>query len=290
MTITGDEVIAMPYKTYYNMGRLDQLRYRGRELIGKELFITVKRDGQNIPVYWNDGFVEIGSYHRSVADPDMQSKVKKCPEWPKIVEMMSELPNHVIYFEHIMGGGDSYHKSPTRIERPKKHSHLILIDIYDLEFGRYYSYNFSHQQAHKYRIPIVKLLDQVEPQDINEVYAIKDQWLKWCKKHSREGVCIKDYYSNDQIFVKEKIDLPRRKKIPKKKNTKPKYPPMPEEKIETAVERALNECKENGEDVHDPKFAMPRVARHIATEAREHFYETPGNMFMWYRKYLELEP
>ena len=35
----------MSFKKYYDMGRIEQLPNSGRELIGKELFVTVKRDG-----------------------------------------------------------------------------------------------------------------------------------------------------------------------------------------------------------------------------------------------------
>lgn len=281
----------MPWKEYYKMGRIEQLRNSGREFIGKHLFVTVKRDGKNVPIYRNPNtdFVGIGSHHKACAEGNIQAGVKLCLEYPKVVEMLEEFDHHVLYFEY-MEGGKKLKKSPTRIEMPRKKYSLILIDIYDLHAEKYLSYNFCYQQAHRYRIPIVDLLDQVTPMNIDEVYDIKRKWLPWCSKHHREGVCIKDYYSDPQLFVKEKIDLPKRVNEPKEpKEDRPKLPPMPEEKIKTAIERAFHECRENGEDVKNNAHIMPRIARHVATEAREHMYSTPKNLYNRYIDYLEEE-
>ncbi len=281
----------MPWKEYYDMGRIEQLRNSGRELLGKHLFITVKRDGQNIPVYTNPNtdFIGIGSHHKSVADTDMQSRVKACPEWPKVVEFMEEHQDHVVYFEHIMGGGDKYHKTPTRIEKPKKHSHLVLIDIWSHSQNKYLSYNYCYQQAHKYRIPIVDLLDAVDPMSMEELWDIRNLWLNWCKKHYREGIVIKDYYSKYQVFCKEKIDLPKRPKVPKVKDNRLQLPPMPVDKIFSAIDQAFEEVRRSGGDIKDVSVTMPIVARHIATQAREHDYAMVRNPFSYYQEALKNE-
>ena len=46
--------------------------------------------------------------------------------------------------------------------------------------------------------------------EMGELYCEVDKWMIWCARHHREGIVIKDYGSEHQVFVKEKIDLPDR--------------------------------------------------------------------------------
>ena len=124
----------MSFKKYYDMGRIEQLPNSGRELIGKELFVTVKRDGQNCCFYQNPNsdMIHIASHHMKIASDDMRLNIKKTKEYPKVIEMIKENKDWLIYLEHLPKG-----RTPTKIERPKKYPFLILIDIYDKKQERY---------------------------------------------------------------------------------------------------------------------------------------------------------
>jgi len=195
------------------------------------------------------------------------------PEYPKIVELLNdEYQGNIIVYGEML-----YRVGPTRIEPKRKNLHWVLFDIYDVDAERYMPYNWVYQLAYHYKIPMVRIVDDFIPQSDGELFAKIEEAKTWCKRHRREGVVGKDY--SNQVFFKEKIDLPKRPKL-KQSQTKPQYPPMPEEKIMRALQHAFDDVGE--ENWKDVKIAMPIVARHISTEAREHFYESPKNMYRYY--------
>ena len=272
-------VESMMYRSYPKIGRHDQLRYEGRELLGNNIYWTEKRDGQNICIYSNDnGYILAGSHRMDLASDDIMQSIFPLPAYRRACDIVQDEPNLVVYLEHIMKGA-----GPTRIEKPKKNACLVLIDIFDSERGRYFHYNALHQYAHKYRLPIVKLFGISEYRNLESLKIAIDAYLKFCRRHKREGVVGKVYDTLEQIFFKEKIDLPKLKKARIENKTGIVYPLMPEDKITTAIERALHECRENGEDIRNPKLAMPRINTHLVTEAKEHFYSVPKDMFQRYR-------
>lgn len=267
------------YTKYPHFGRIDQLKNEGRELLGKDICWTVKRDGQNI-VFWHDGTeVRFGSRNMEVPDQSIISKVTKTPEYSKVVALLEAEPQLVVYCEHMQSG-----RGPCKIEMPRKKESLILLDILNSK-GVFFSYNLLHQYAHKHKLPVAEMIEQSTPMTLKELFDVRDQLLIWCKKHKKEGVVGKVYYQHEQIFFKEKIDLPKKPLKKTRSTSKPSLPTMPEEKIWNAISQAEEECKRNGEAWNDPKYAMPRVARHLATQAREHCYATPTNMFSWYTAY-----
>ena len=269
------------YIKYPHFGRIDQLKNEGRELLGKDICWTIKRDGQNI-VFWHDGTeVKFGSRNQEVPDSSIDSKVRATPEYKKVVQLLTDEPDVMVYCEH-MGSG----RGPTKIEMPRKKEKLILIDIWKDSF---FNYNLLHQYAHKYKIPVVGKVKQSRPMTMEELQQDKVELLAWCKRHKKEGVVGKVYYQEDQIIFKEKIDLPAKPLKKSRSQDHPSFPEMPEEKIWSAIAQAKEECERNDEAWNNPKFAMPRVARHLSTQAREHCYATPANMFSWYTAFKKRE-
>ena len=157
-----------------------------------------------------------------------------------------------------------------------------MFDIWDNKNKRYLPYNRVYQLGCHFKIPVVEIVDEHQPMSMTELTDKIDEMKKWCKRHRREGVVGKVHNSKEgiQIFFKEKIDLPKRKKLDRENQNQSHYPPMPEEKILRALLHAFNEVGE--EDWRKVKIAMPVVARHISTEAREHNYNTPKDMFNYY--------
>lgn len=79
-------------------------------------------------------------------------------------------------------------------------------------------------------------------------------------------------YRESQIAMGPKLNKPQTGEVD--------YPPMPEEKVIRALQHAFDEIGEENWKI--TAKAMPVVARHIATEAREHYYAPPKNFFNYY--------
>ena len=273
------ETKSKQWMRYTSLEPVKRLRYEGRELLGKTLYSTEKRDGSNVSLKLDELDVpHISSHNLEVAEDSIQNNFKLTPEYPKAIDLLMDERHQwhtecILYGELINAG-----VSPTRIERKKKKANWILFDIYDLTNRKYMDYTLIYQKAYHFHIPIVKLVDVFIPLSLEELYAKVEEQKAWCRKHSREGVVIKDYAN--QVFAKEKIDLPKRPKLEKPNKSDIDYPPMTEERILRALQHAFDEVGEaNWKTV---KIAMPVIARHIQTEAAEHYYRIPQNFYSIY--------
>jgi len=55
---------------------------------------------------------------------------------------------------------------------------------------------------------------------------------------------------------------------------------MPEDRVYRALQHAFDEVGE--ENWKDKSIAMPTFARHVSTEAREHNFSMPRNIYRYY--------
>lgn len=257
-----------------------RLRNEGRELLGKEIVVTEKRDGENVSVWLDENNnIRVSSHNQIDAAQDITDRMKKTPEWAKITEAL-KYERENFKKDYIVFGELLKLTSPTRIERRRKHVHWVIFDIRDLSENRYLDYNFVYQRAYQWRIPVVRAMGVEVAKELEELAAIKEKWLKWCKRHSREGFVGKCYH--EQIFFKEKIDLPKLKRIPHPDLHGIILPPMPEERILRALQHAFDELGQDEEKWKDKIIAMPVIARHISTEAAEHDFAPPHNFYGYY--------
>ena len=162
-----------------------------------------------------------------------------------------------------------------------------MLDIYNTVDKKYLSFNYCHQVASKFKIPIVKLIYKSISVTLDEVFEYRDTLLKWCKRHRREGVVGKVYTGGEHIYFKEKIVLPKCniRRVPKQNELQ--LPRMPDDKIFNAIDQAREECERNGQEFKNPAFGMPLVAKYLNVQAEEHDFAPPNNMFGLYREYLE---
>ena len=267
--------------TYKDLEPIRRLRNEGRELLGKTLTITEKRDGSNISI-WLDEQEEphISSHNLCEASSNLVADFKRTKEYTKaVLALKSEKTFH---HDYILYGELVGTVGPTRIEPRHKGICWVIFDAWSCEEKRYISYTQLYQLAFHYKIPIVKVVDFFVPLNYEALTERIATLLKWCKRHRREGIVGKDYAN--QVFFKEKIDLPKLPKVPR--DPQVQLPQMTPEKIIRSLQHAFDEVGEA--NWKDTKIAMPIVAKHFSIEAKEHNFSTPHNMYkLWVETPIE---
>jgi len=259
----------------------------GLELINRTIYWTLKRDGQNIPFWYQESTdsVIFGSRNNRIPkDEGFIREVKASINYDNVLNMVKEFRGWVFYFEHMMKG-----TGPCKIEEPREEPYLVLIDIYNEEHDIFMNYNELKEYSCVFNIPLVELWSKQTPITKEDIFNMVDKLLKDCKEHKFEGVVGKVYDSKPQYMFKEKISLPKTKK----EKTKSKkniivLPPLTDDQVFSAIGQAFVECERNGYDVKDPKLTMPIVVNHVNTQADEHKCSSPAEIFIYYRKYLEM--
>ena len=102
-------------------------------------------------------------------------------------------------------------------------------------------------------------------------------------------------YKNGQLIgFKEKIDLPDLSKEARETAEKTIFPPMPEDRILRALQHSWDEIDSRIGELttssdatveamwKNKAITMPIIAKHISTEAREHSFNPPRNLFEIY--------
>lgn len=280
---------------YPDLDSIKLLRNGGRELLGKPLYATEKRDGSNIMIWmktteetqYNDGtltvsIIQVSSRNMDTADSKLQAMLFRTAEWPKIQQMLRDQPQWVLFVELIPEG-----LGPTRLEPKHKKPSAVLFDIWS---GTFLNYTFIYQMAFHYRIPVVKLVEYLpEVRSLEELETWRQSLLKWARKHKREGVVIKWYGNHkgdpengDYVFAKEKVDMPERPKLQRGTSGKVELPVLPPSEVFGAISKVAADQGLTGDKAHD----MPLVAKYIAEEAKKHYCRAPTNIFAFYMDYI----
>ena len=257
------------------------------------IYVQEKRDGEQVRIKKKKGMpILIASHNMEKASPDIITRLQSTKAWPHIVQMLEiECEQYdaewVLYMELIKAG-----RSPTGIERAHKKPDVFMFDILDEKLKRFIGYPGVYQKCYDYKIPIVRLVGNYNPKSMDELMALKQEWLKWARRHHREGVCIKNYDEDiGQPMAKERVDLPKLTKIPRDTTTGVILPDMPPERIERALMHTYDQIQNDhqmatlGEMVvlwKTKAITMPILARHLATEAAEHHYRIPNSMYQIY--------
>lgn len=269
----------MTWRKYPDVEPIRRLRNEGRELLGKPVYLTEKRDGENVSLWFDNYAIRISSHNLEEASDDIKNRMARVPEYERALELLkSEMEYHrdiILYGELLKT------VSPTRLEPKKKYPHWILFDIFDKITGRFDPYEKVYQLGFQFKIPVVRAFDKFVPPDINDLNYHVAYGLRWCARHKREGLVGK-CYGVEEIFFKEKRDIPVLPKIPREGEVKPQYPAMPEDRILRGLQHAYDECVKNGWEWRDKSKAMPLVAKHLTLEAREHNFMVPRNIYNLY--------
>jgi aromatic ring-cleaving dioxygenase len=265
---------------YPDLEPVRRLRNEGRELLGKPIYLTEKRDGENVSVWIDEkDAVRISSHNLETAGEDIQNRMKLVPEWRVLEELIRDAK---VYHEELILYGELLKTvSPTRLEPKRKHVHWVLFDVYNKATEQFLNYVRVYQIAYDWGIPVVCSVDKFVPVTEDEVKDHVKKALTWCGRHRREGVVGK-VYGETPIFFKEKRDIPELPKTVNPNQVKPQYPPMPQETIDRAIQHAYDECLKNGWDWKDKGKAIPTLVKHLNVEAEEHNYNPPRNMYQIY--------
>lgn len=267
------------WHAYGRFSRATGLKNEGRELLGREVLFTEKRDGENVSL-WSDGSdFQISSHNLEQADDDIIRRFRETPEFQRamdaiLVERGDYQHDYILYGELLKLVG------PTRIEPKRKHVHWILFDAWDGNEEVFVDYTILYQLGIHYRIPVVKALRSFVPITLEELQNEISIWLKWCKRHRREGIVGK-VYRGEQTFFKEKIDIPKLERLRPTQEDRPVLPPMPEETVLRALKHALDVVGED--NWKNTKIAMPEVAKQFTVEGNEHNFAPPRNFFQLYQ-------
>lgn len=267
-----------------------------RILLGQRLFWTEKKDGSNIGIQLKSvensimkrQFILINSRNNEEAASDLQALVKRTDEYPKVLQLLNDNPQFLVYVEACRKG-----LSVTRAETYERDM-LVIFDIFDKAADKFLPYVLVHQQAFHYGIPVVKLWAETRHRSEKSLMAMADEALKYCKANSLEGMVIKAYKVPEQIrgYYKEygcgliqakvKVDIPKPERI-KKDRGNPEYPSMPDSEVYGAIAKVDADEGLTGDPAHD----MPLVAAYVGKEAKKHLYSSPSKkLFTYWQEYL----
>ena len=288
---------------YPHIPILEGNRRLQRQLLGLRLHFTIKHDGQNVTIWlkkkkyaknssslyaglvsFPKGFeIIISSHNQENAASDIVACVQKTEEYQKILELIADNPTFRVVAEECAKGA-----SITGIRQYSKAT-LIVVDIFDTATMNYLSYTQVYQFCYHYHIPIVELYATTRHRTIKDLMKFSRSVLDYCnteKSYGKdEGVVIRTFNKDGEyIMAKIKLDLPR-PIIERVREGPPKLPQIPESEIYGAIDHAYQELgKEKFQDV---KLAMPLVARMVSEECKRHFYSSRGNLFKYYKEFLE---
>jgi len=289
-----------------------------RILLGQKLFWTEKKDGSCMAIWleeipwkkvinvkqftgekgvnnWLIGdkvfALHISSKHKIDAKSDLDALVRRTEEFPKVLELLHENPQFIIYFEACRKG-----RGVTGTELYERDC-LFVFDIYDMSAEKFLPYVNVHQHCFHHKISVVKLWAETRHTSVKDLLKWKKNALKHCKEVKIEGVVIKaykipksisDYFQNYKrglLQAKVKLDTPRPKKRKIAKG-QPIYPPIPDSEILGAIDKAWQEL--GNEKFRDVSITMPLIAKYVKEECAKHLYSSPTNkLYSYYQEYME---
>lgn len=276
---------------YPHIPNLITMKPTPRILLGQRLCWTEKKDGSCIAIWKGKRKVHIGSHNLEKASSDLVALVKGTEEYEKVLKILEDNPELVIYVEACRKG-----RSITGIEVYDK-DFLICFDMFNTSTGQFLPYVLVHQYCYHRDMPIVKLYAETRHRSMKDLLKFKNHVLEYCEALKLEGMVIKAYkipdkiveyykeYGKGLIQAKVKLDIPE---PVKRKITKgnPIYPPIPEVDIMGAIDKVWQEL--GTEQFKDVKVAMPKIAMEVGEECSKHLYSKPsGKLFSYYQKYLE---
>lgn len=280
---------------YLQIDRIVHLPCDGRELLGKLIYFTEKRDGSCLAVWFKEEsgkkaflkklfkiklckYLTISSHHQQKAEGSIAKAFWHCEDRPQVLEFLRDNQNHIVFGELLRTG-----LSPTRIEKHEKVEYIIF-DIFD--GTNLLNYQQVHQICYHYNMKCVRLFGEGRFVTMESLFNYRDEMLELCKKEGREGVVLKTFGEDGKpIYAKEKLDTATPRGLPKIEHGKPEYPFLPLSEAQGAVDKAYADL---GEAFKNKAIAMPKINTYIKEEMKKHMCGPPeANYYRLYLDYLE---
>ncbi len=272
----------MPFIKYPDLESLRRVEYK-ELLIGREMVVTVKRDGSNVSNYTDNGVPCIGSHHQARAPEDIEKRMKASQDYAGIVGLLKDYPGVNAFGELLSGRG------PTKIElEVKTVPEWHLFDIIDGNTYHWFDYDKLTSLSSAYKIRLVQCLRRFTPNSIDEIEAMLSEMMTWCNENHYEGVVCKTYGDPKTVMFKQRVVIDV-SKVPIKDNPAgPALPMMDMERITRSLQHAYDEviAAHGKSGWLDTKIAMPVIAKHLHLEAAEHRVAIPHDMFRLYNDTL----
>jgi hypothetical protein len=145
-----------------------------------------------------------------------------------------------------------------------------------------------YQQCYHYGIQTVKLYAETRHRTIKDLLKFKNHVLEYCDsqcegKEKEEGMVCTTFDDEGQLLkAKVKLDIPE-PKVRKIREGQVILPQIPESEIMGAISKVEADFGLTGQ----PKDDMPRIAAEVSKACKEHLYSSRGNLFQYYKIYLE---
>lgn len=283
----------LPWEHYPHIAILTTNARLRRSLLGLRLQWTIKEDGQLVTIWFRKHKyskipttdIIISSHNQEIAAKDITARVTiNCKEdYDKIISLIADNPTFRVDCEECAKG-----YSVTGIKQYTKDT-LIVFDIFDTAINNFLPYTSVYQFCYHYGIPVVQLYDTTRHRTIRDLNKFIHHVLEYCdteKAYGKdEGMVVKTFNEDGEyIEAKVKLDIP--KPIVDKSHYQegpPKLPQIPESEIMGAISHVEADFGLTGEPKHD----MPLIAKSVGEECRKHLYSSRGNLFEFYKKYME---
>jgi len=276
----------VPWQHYPSIGIMTRSSKLRRMLLGKQLYWTIKEDGENVTI-WKRKVPHtrkqfeyvISSHNQEIAAMDIQVRVRKdCLKYyEKILALIDDNPTFRVSVEECKKG-----LSVTRIKTYPEPI-LVVFDIFDTAIMNFLPYTLVHQHCYHYRIPVVILHGITRHRTMSDLLKYKNHILEICEAIKEEGMVVKTFSKDGEyIQAKVKLDIPE----PKEKMIREgpvKLPQIPESEIMGAISHVEADFGLDGTPKHD----MPLIAKAVAEECRKHLYSSRSNLFQFYQDYME---
>jgi len=282
----GENKMGWKYQ-YVHIPNLETMRPTPRVLLGRILFWTEKKDGECVAIWDKAGKVQISSKNQEQANSDIVNKVQRSEDYPKVLRLLKENPQYVLYVEECVKG-----RSVTGAEEYDR-DYLFLFDIYDRDAEKYLNYTAVHQHAYHHEISVVKLYARTRHRSMKDLLKFANHVLLYCKEVHLEGMVIKPQkpyiksltgWDLGYVQAKVKLDVPKVKKVKIAKG-EAIYPPIPENEILGAINKAHQDLGDEG--IKNVSKAMPLIAQYVGEECKKHYYsKSPKTLFFYYKEYL----
>jgi hypothetical protein len=285
------------------LNKISYLWHEGRELLGKYIYFTEKRDGSCLAIWlkplsrirrlWNKILrkkadnvpnpykwqIMVSSRNQETAENDIRMAFHKCKDSTPILTYLNDNPNHVVFGELLRVG-----LSPTRMENHEK----VEFIVFDISDGNHFlNYQQIHQFCYHYGAKCVELFGEGRFTSMESLLNYRDEMLEICMEQNREGVVLKAFYEDGKpLYAKEKLDTATPRGHPKIEKGKPQQSSLPMSEVLGAVDKAYADL--GTKDFSDKKKAMPIVAKYIQEEMKKHICSAPEmNFYSVYRLYCK---